>query len=81
MQSPLINCREDLDAIQETNPQAYADFMLKLKGTMSRRTNVAVYPEGYGQPDYTGPAIDPIWEDVEDLSVIESFGFTAADFA
>lgn len=81
MQSPLINAREDLDAIKEGNPTEYAEFMQKLKGSMSRRENVAVYPEGYGQPDYTGPVVEPVWQDVEDLSMIEHFGFTAADFA
>lgn len=81
MQSPLINSREDLDALKESNPTAYAEFMQKLKGSMTRRTNTAVYPEGYGQPDYTGPAIEPIWADTEDLATIEHFGFTKADFA
>lgn len=81
MQSPLINSREDLDAIKDINPQAHADFMQKLKSSMSRRENVAVYPEGYGKPEYTGPAVEPVWEDVEDLSMIEHFGFTKADFA
>jgi len=81
MQSPLINTREDLDAIKESNPQAYSEFMQKLKGSMTRRTNTAVYPEGYGQPGYEGPVVDPVWEDVEDLSAIEHFGFTKADFA
>ena len=81
MQSPLINSREDLDALKESNPTAYAEFMQKLKCSMTHRQNVAVYPEGYGQPDYAGPAIEPIWEDVEDLSAVERFGFTKADFA
>ena len=81
MQSPLINTREDLDAIKESNPQTYSEFMQKLKGSMTRRTNTAVYPEGYGQPGYEGPVVDPVWEDVEDLSAIEQFGFTKADFA
>lgn len=81
MQSPLINTREDLDAIKEINPTAYADFMQKLKGSMTRRENVAVYPEGYGQPDYTGPAVEPVWQDVEDLSTISRFGFKKSDFA
>ena len=54
--------------------------MQMLKGSMARRQNVAVYPEGYGQPGYDGPAIEPIWEDVEDLSTIERFGFGKEDF-
>jgi|GEM_PF-2525804 len=81
MQSPLINTREDLEAVKETNPQAYADFMQKLKGSMSRRENKAVYPEGYGQPGYEGEVIEPDWQDVEDLTTIKRFGFKKSDFA
>lgn len=54
--------------------------MARLKGSIMRRQNVAEYPEGYGAPEYDGPAIEPIWEDVEDLTTIERFGFTKADF-
>ena len=75
----IINTREDLDAAQGT--PAYDTFMAYLKGSMSRKQNTAVYPEGYGQPGYTGATIEPIWVDVEDFSTIERFGFTKADFA
>lgn len=75
----VLNSRADLDAISGT--QAHAEFMMRLKGTMTRKQNVAVYPDGYGTPEYDGPVIDPIWQDVEDLSTIERFGFTKADFA
>lgn len=75
----IINSRADLDAIQGT-PE-HEQFMQMLKGSMARRQNVAVYPEGYGQPDYDGPVVEPAWEDVEDLSTIERFGFTKEDFA
>lgn len=74
----IINTREDLDAVQGT--PAYDTFMAYLKGSMSRKQNTAVYPEGYGQPGYTGATIDPVWVDIEDLSTIERFGFTKADF-
>ena len=74
----IINTREDLDAAQGT--PAYDTFMAYLKGSMSRKQNTAVYPDGYGQPGYTGEIIEPIWVDVEDLSTIERFGFTKADF-
>lgn len=80
MALPVINTREDLDHLAEQNPAQHAEFMLYLKGSMTRKQNVAVYPEGYGQPGYEGPAVDPIWEDVEDLTTIEHFGFTKADF-
>ena len=74
----VINTREDLDAIAGT-PE-HTEFMKALKGSMRRKQNVQVYPEGYGQPGYEGPTVDPIWEDVEDLSTIERFGFTKSDF-
>lgn len=79
MDQTIINTREDLDAVQGT--LAYDTFMAYLKGSMSRKQNTAVYPEGYGQPGYTGATIDPVWVDIEDLSTIERFGFTKADFA
>ncbi|NBW19205.1 MAG: hypothetical protein EBR82_65645 [Caulobacteraceae bacterium] len=75
----IINSREDLDSIQGT-PE-HAQFMDFLRGSMLQRQNNAVYPEGYGQPNYEGPEVEPVWADVEDLSTIERFGFTKADFA
>lgn len=74
----IINSRADLDAIQGT-PE-HGQFMQMLKGSMIRRENVAVYPEGYGQPGYEGPAVEPVWQEVEDISTIERFGFTKEDF-
>jgi len=75
----IINTREDLDAIVGT-PE-HEQFMQLLKGSMTRKQNIQVYPEGYNQPDYQGEKLEPIWTDVEDLSMIERFGFTKADFA
>ncbi len=75
----IINTRADLDALQGT--QAHADFMASLKGSMTRRENQAAYPDNYNDPDYDGPAVEPVWVDVEDLSTIERFGFTKGDFA
>jgi hypothetical protein len=74
----IINTREDLDAIVGT-PE-HEQFMQILKGSMTRKQNIQVYPDGYNQPDYDGEKLEPIWEDVEDLSMIERFGFTKADF-
>jgi hypothetical protein len=74
----IINTREDLDALKGT--EAHAEFMSFLKGSMHRRQDSAVRPDGYGQPGYAGEAIPPVWVDVEDLSVISAFGFTKADF-
>jgi len=70
----IINTRQDLDSIQGT-PE-HADFIEKLKGSMTKTVNVAIYPDGYNDPEYTGELIEPIWEDQEDLTIIESFGFT-----
>jgi hypothetical protein len=47
---------------------------------MTRKQNVQVYPEGYSQPDYDGEKLEPIWETVEDLSIIQRFGFSKSDF-
>jgi len=74
----IINTREDLDAIAGT-PE-HTEFMAMLKGSMTRKQNIQVYPDGYNQPDYQGEKLEPIWEIVEDLSIIQRFGFTKADF-
>lgn len=74
----IINTREDLDAVAGT--PRHAEFMAYLKGSMTRKQDVAVYPEGYNQLGYDGDMIEPQWQDVEDLSTIERFGFTKADF-
>ena len=74
----IINTREDLDEIIGT-PE-HEQFMQLLKGSMTRKQNIQVYPEGYNQPDYQGEKLEPIWTDVEDLSMIERFRFTKSDF-
>lgn len=81
MALPVINTREDLDSLKESNPEQYLEFMAYLKGSMTRQQNTAVYPDGYGQPGYEGPAVDPVWETVEDLSTIKRYGFKKTDFA
>lgn len=74
----IINTREDLDAVVGT--EQHAQFMEYLKGSIRKPVNIQVYPEGYGTSEYTGEELAPIWEEVEDVSVIERFGFTIADF-
>lgn len=81
MALPVINTREDLDSLKDTNPAQYLEFMAYLKGSMTRQQNTAVYPDGYGQPGYEGPAVEPVWETVEDLSTIKRYGFKKSDFA
>lgn len=78
MAQNLINTRADLDALIGT--PAHAEFMTALKGSMSRKQDMAIYPDGYGRPGYTGPAIAPVWASIEDLSAIERFGFGKSDF-
>lgn len=70
----IINTREDLDSVKGT--AQYNDFINHLKGSMTVRNNVQVYPENYNKPDYTGEILEPIWETSEDLSNIQRFGFT-----
>lgn len=79
IKSSIINTREDLDAIAET--EKHVEFMQVLKGSMTRKVDVQTYPEGYGKPDYEGETLEPIWQEVEDLSTIERFGFKKEDFA
>ena len=74
----IINTRADLDALIGT-PE-HDEFMAMLKGSITRKHDMQVYPEGYNQPGYEGDKLEPIWEDVEDLSTIERFGFSKADF-
>jgi hypothetical protein len=74
----IINTREDLDAIAGT--LEHTEFMAMLKGSMTRKQNIQVYPDGYNQPDYSGEKLEPIWETIEDLSIIQRFGFTKSDF-
>lgn len=74
----VINTREDLEILKGT--KEYDDFMQILKGSMLRKQDIQVYPEGYNQPDYQGEKLLPVWEEVDDLSIITRFGFTKADF-
>jgi len=74
-----INTREDLDALAGT-PE-YDEFMAYLKGTLTRRVDMAAYPEDYDntlQPGDTG-YVAPDWQDVEDLTVIERYGLTKTE--
>jgi hypothetical protein len=74
----VINTRKDLDAIQGT--AEHSEFMASLKGSMTRKQDVQEYPNGYNQPGYEGEVLEPIWNDVEDLTTIERFGFSKKDF-
>lgn len=78
MKKYIINTRADLDALAGT-PE-HAEFMRSLKGSMTRKQDTQTYPDGYGKPDYQGPALAPVWSDIEDLSTITAFGFVKTDF-
>ena len=73
-----INTRADLDALQGT--PAYAAAMATLNGSLIVKRDVAVYPEGYGQPGYSGPVVNSVWQDQENLESIAKLGFTKDEF-
>lgn len=72
----VIQTRADLDAIQGT-PE-YFDFIKLLKGSMVKKVCTTVYPEGYDETLKEGDEgfIPLEFEEVENLSEIERFGFT-----
>ena len=74
----IINTRADLDALKGTS--AYTDALKKLKASMTTQVDEAVYPAGYGEAGYIGPAVAPSWTAVETLDTIERLGFTKDDF-
>lgn len=75
----VINTRADLDAL--AGSQAHTEFIAYLKGTLTRTTDVRVYPEGYDRnlkptdPGYLAPVLGP----VDDDSAAARFGFTRAE--
>ena len=71
----IINTRADLGALKGT-----PDYLLALRaiaGTMDTTVNTAEYPEGYGDPSYSGPFIEPTWTAVETLETIHRLGFAS----
>ncbi len=74
----IINSRSDLESLRGT--PAFAETMMKLAGSMTIRVDTAEYPEGYGEPDYAGETITPMWEAREDLTTITRLGFTKTEF-
>jgi len=72
----IVNTRADLDALAGT-PDHLAALRL-LAGTMTATVDVAVYPDGYGDPAYAGPEIAPEWRQVETPDTIARLGFDRA---
>jgi hypothetical protein len=79
MEFPVVNTRGDLDAL--TGTQQHAEFIANMKGSMITLRNVAIYPDDYGRTRQAGDVgyIAPDWQDVEDLSAIERFGFSKSE--
>lgn len=72
----VIQTRADLEAIQGT-PE-YFEFVKLLKGSMVKKVCTTAYPEDYDQDLKPGDEgfIPVEFEEMEDLSEIERFGFT-----
>lgn len=76
----IIQSRKDLDAIKGT--QEYKDFLELLKGSMVVKRDMAQYPEDYDQNLKEGDDgfIPKDFQEVEDLSTIEKFGYNKEEF-
>lgn len=79
--SQQVRNRDDLDALQASDPDGYAAFMRYLKCSMQVNVDVAQYPDNDGDPDYVGAVVEPVFEVREDLTIIQQFGLSAADLA
>lgn len=73
-----INTRADLDSLKGT--PAYAAAMANINGSLTKKIDTAVYPEGYGQPGYAGAHVDPVWADQENLETITKLSFAKDEF-
>ena len=75
--SIIVNSRADLDAIKGT--QEYVDILRSLRGSALIYVDTAVYPEGYGDPSYDGPEIDPKWGFIENTTSLDRLGLSLSD--
>lgn len=73
-----INTRADLEALAGTD--AYAEALKALKGSMVAKVNTAQYPDGYFEDGYTGPEIEPVWEEIESLETLNLLGISKSEF-
>lgn len=69
----IINTRADLDALKGTSD--YLPALRAIAGTMETTVNTTDYPEGYGDPSYSGPDIEPAWTKIETLETIHRLDF------
>lgn len=83
MNHHVINTRADLDRLANEDPAAYADFMARLKTSLTRNEDRAEYPENYDRTlkaddkGYVAPKLVKVSED----STARRFGYTAAELA
>lgn len=79
MTAIIINTRADLDALRDSPD--YLEALRVVAGSLDTAVDAAIYPEGYNEPGYSGPAVEPDWQQVETLSTIQRLGFaTRAEF-
>lgn len=79
MRAIIINTRADLDALRGSPD--YLEALRAVAGSLATAIDAAVYPEGYNDPGYAGPTVEPDWQNVETLSTIQRLGFaTRAEF-
>ena len=81
--STIIATSTDLEALAATNPAEHSKFVALLRASLTTRTNVAVYPEGYDSTLTEGQAgyVPPVWQDVSTPETAARFGFTAEELA
>jgi hypothetical protein len=72
--SPLINTRADLETLRGTDQ--WLPALLAIRGAATIRTDIAAYPQGYGQPGHEGEPVEPEWEDRDDDRVLARLELT-----
>ena len=79
----IIATRQDLDSISTTDPAEYARFIALLRASLTTRTDVREYPEGYDHSLAPGATcyIAPIFEDRPTPELAARLGFTAQELA
>lgn len=70
----VINTKQDLMNLVDSNPQEALKQIEYLRGSTVKTVDVQVYPE-----DPNEPKPEPIFEQQEDLSTLNSFGLTIED--
>ena len=73
---PIIATRADLETLRGT--PAYDEFIAFLRGTLTTRSNIQVYPDGYDTRLQEGDLgyLPPIYEDRPSPDLAAGYGFT-----